>query len=326
MIETSMKDKVFGVEISIEHTAYAIIDIRGNIIARDEFATTDYTNINDFVSALCEKLVEMMLAHDVFGAIRSVGISAPSTNFMTGCIVNAVNFPFKGIIPLAAMMRDRLGMAVAVANKAHVRALGEYEFGAAHGLKDFVLLTMGHGIGSFIFSNNQPYLGADGFAGEFGHICMETNGRVCGCGKHGCVEAYLAEKGILQTAKEIMSESNEPSLMREKADLKPIDITAFCEQGDKLAIETMRRTGVWLGWALANYATVADPEAFIFTGGISHAGKWLFDSAEETFNKKVFHNIQGKVRFIMSSLDPEVCDLLGASVLAWDVKEYSLFK
>ena len=125
MVETSMKDKVFGVEISIERTAYAIIDIRGNIIARDEFATTDYTNINDFVSALCEKLVEMMLAHDVFGAIRSVGISAPSTNFMTGCIVNAVNFPFKGIIPLAAMMRDRLGMAVAVANKAHVRALGE---------------------------------------------------------------------------------------------------------------------------------------------------------------------------------------------------------
>lgn len=326
MIETSMKDKVFGVELALEQTTYAIVDIRGNILARDRFPTTDYDNVNDFVSVLCERLVEMMLANDVFGAIRSVGISAPNSNYKTGNIENAVNLPWKGIIPLAAMVRDRLGLAVALSNKPHARALGEFEFGAAHGLKDFALLSIGHGLGSFIYSDGLPYMGFDGFAGEFGHACICTGGRLCGCGKHGCLEAYVADKGILQTAQEVLAESDEPSLMRGINNLEPKNITAFCEQGDQLAIEVMRRTGVWLGWGLANYASVLDPEAFIFTGGISRAGKWLLEPAEETFNDTVFHNISGKVRFVMSSLPEDDCDILGASVLAWGVKEYSLFK
>ena len=326
MIETSMKDKVFAVQMTIERTSYAIIDIRGNILAKDDFATTDHDNVNDFVSALCERLVEMMLANDAFGAIRSVGVSAPNANPMTGCIENAVNLPWKGIVPIGAMIRDRLGLAVAVANKPHTRALGEYEFGAAHGLKDFVLLSLGHGFGSFIYSNGKPYCGTDGFAGEVGHTCCDIGGRPCGCGKRGCVEAYVAEKGILTTAKEVMAESSKASLMRGFENLKPKNIADFCEQGDELAIETMRRTGIWLGWSLANLASVMNPEAFIFTGGIPKAGKWLLEPAEATFNEKVFHNINGKVRFILSSLDTKVCELLGASVLAWDVKEYSLFK
>jgi len=326
MIETSMKDKVFGVELAKERTTYAIVDIRGNILAKDAFPTTDYDNVNDYVSALCERLVEMMLANDVFGAIRSVGISAPSSNYMTGNIENAPGLPWKGIIPMAAMLRDRLGMAVALSNKPHARALGEFEYGAAHGMKDFALLSIGHGLGSFMFSDGVPYMGYDGFAGEFGHTCAVTGGRQCACGKRGCLEAYVAEAGVLQTAREVLEESNEPSLMRGISNLKPKNITAFCEQGDQLAIEVMRRTGVWLGWGLANYATVFDPEAFIFTGGISRAGKWLLEPAEKTFNEYVFHNISGKVRFVMSSLDAGVCDILGAAVLAWEVKEYSLFK
>lgn len=327
MVETSIKDKVFGIHISLERTRYAIVDIRGNIIAKEEFATLESANVNEFVSKLCERLVEMMLANDLFGQVRSVGISAPSANFMTGSIENAVNLPWKGVIPLAAMMRDQLGMAVAVGNKAHVRVLGEAAFGAGHGLRDFVLITLGHGMGSHIYSNANPYMGTDGFAGEVGHTCTMLNGRVCGCGKSGCLEAYVAEKGILQTAREVMEESNEPTMMRTLGDhLKPKNITAFCEQGDELAIEVMRRTGHYLGKGLANYASVIDPEAFIFTGGVTHAGKWLLEPAEETFNKFVFRNIAGKVRFLVSSLDPAELDVLGASVLAWKVKEYSLFK
>ena len=326
MVETSMKDKVFAVQISVLRTAFAIVDIRGNILVMDEFPTQEFTNINDYVSGLCERMVEMMLANDMFGTIRSVGVSAPSSNNMTGCIENAVNLPWKGIIPIGAMMRDRLGLAVAVGNKTHIRALAESEFGAAHGLKDFALLTLGHGFGSFIYSNNEPFYGADGFAGEIGHTCCQIDGRLCNCGKKGCLEAYVAEKGIQETAREVMEERNEPSLMRGYEDLKPKDIAEFCDQGDRLAIEVMRRTGVWLGWGLANFSSVMDPEAFVLTGGIMHAGKWLLEPAEETFNKYVFHNIKGKVRFIMGAIDPNVCDLLGASVLAWDVKEYSLFK
>lgn len=326
MIETSMKDKVFAVQLALKRTSYAIVDIRGNILARDEFPTIEYDNVSDYVSALCEKLVDMMLANDAFGAIRSVGVSVPSSNHLTGNIENPVNLPWKGVIPLAAMMRDRLGLAVTLGNKPHVRALGEIEFGAAHGLKDFVLLTIGHGFGSFVYSNGQAYLGADGFAGEIGHTCGFTKGRHCACGKYGCMEAYVSHLGILKTAEEVMAESNEPTMMRGLKNLTPKSITAFCEQGDQLAIEVMHRTGQVLGWSLANYCSVMDPEAIIFTGGITRAGKWLLEPAEEEFNKIVFHNIEGRVRFIQSTIDPGISDLLGASILAWDVEEYSLFK
>jgi len=326
MIETSMKDKVFAVQLALKRTSYAIVDIRGNILARDEFPTIEYDNVNDYVSALCEKLVDMMLANDAFGAIRSVGVSVPSSNHLTGNIENPANLPWKGVIPLAAMMRDRLGLAVTLGNKPHVRALGEIEFGAAHGLKDFVLLTIGHGFGSFVYSNGQAYLGADGFAGEIGHTCGFTKGRQCACGKYGCMEAYVSHLGILKTAEEVMAESNEPTMMRGLKNLTPKSITVFCEQGDQLAIEVMHRTGQVLGWSLANYCSVMDPEAIIFTGGISRAGKWLLEPAEEEFNKIVFHNIEGRVRFIQSTIDPDISDLLGASILAWDVEEYSLFK
>jgi glucokinase len=326
MIETSMKDKVFAVQLALKRTSYAIVDIRGNILARDEFPTIEYDNVNDYVSALCEKLVDMMLANDAFGAIRSVGVSVPSSNHLTGNIENPANLPWKGVIPLAAMMRDRLGLAVTLGNKPHVRALGEIEFGAAHGLKDFVLLTIGNGFGSFVYSNGQAYLGADGFAGEIGHTCGFTKGRQCACGKYGCMEAYVSHLGILKTAEEVMAESNEPTMMRGLKNLTPKSITVFCEQGDQLAIEVMHRTGQVLGWSLANYCSVMDPEAIIFTGGISRAGKWLLEPAEEEFNKIVFHNIEGRVRFIQSTIDPDISDLLGASILAWDVEEYSLFK
>lgn len=326
MIETSMKDKVFGVQISLERTTYAIVDIRGNIVAKDEFPTMEYPTVNDFVSGLCEHLVNMMLAHNLLGAIRSVGVSAPSSNFMTGCIEHAVNLPWKGVIPLAAMMRDQLGIAVALGNMAHVRALGEYEFGAAHGLKNFVVMTLGHGVCSFIYSNGQPYQGADGFAGEMGHACLIPDGRECGCGKKGCLEAYVNERGVLQTVQEVLGESREPSLLRGDNAPDVGHVIALCGQGDSLAIEVMRRTGRVLGWQLANYASILDPEAFIFTGSLASAGKWLLEPAEKAYNEIVFHNIQGKTRFVLSSLDYHLCDILGASVLAWEVKEYSLFK
>lgn len=326
MIETSMKDKVFGVRISIDRTIYAIVDIRGNIVVRNEFATTDYSNVNDFVSALSERLVDMMLSNNALENIRSIGISVSNANHQTGCIENAVNLPWKGVIPLAAMIRDRVGLAVALANKPHARALGEHVFGAAHGMKDFVIISIGHGLGSFLFSNGRPYHGSEFFAGEVGHTCLIPNGRRCKCGNEGCVEAYVGTRGILRTASELMEENSEPSLMRDKEHLTPKDITDYCNQGDALAIETMRRTGAYLGRGLAAYGSVVDPEAFIFTGGICNAGKWLLEPAEETYNDYVFGNTSGKTRFILSSFSDNDSDILGASVLAWGVKEYSLFK
>lgn len=325
-MEEEIKSKVMGIDISNERTTYAIVDIRGNIIAEDEFVTTDYPDINDFVSHLSEKMVELMEANGGFFSVRSVGISCPSASFLTGSIVNATNLPWKGVIPLAAMLRDRLGMAVAVANDAHVSALGEYSYGMAHGMEDFIVLSLGVGLGSCFFSRGKGHRGHNGFAGEFGHICFLDHGRRCGCGKEGCLEAYCAARGIVQTARELMAESDKPSLLRSLERMSPRTIAECCDKGDELAIETYRRTGYLLGVGMANYASVIDPQAIILTGGISHAGKWLTDPMKESFDEHVFRNARGKIRIIVSRLNDHEREVLGAAALAWVVPEYSLFK
>ena len=328
MGDIKVKNRVVGIDISIERTTYAIVDIRGNIIAEDGFDTEEYPNVNDFVAKLTDSILELVVANGGYESIRSIGISAPSASFVTGCIVNAPNLPWKGVVPLAAMIRDRLGLAVAMANDAHISALGEKAYGSAHGLRDFIIINIGVGLGSCFFSANHEHQGAGGFAGEIGHTCIDDSdsARICACGKRGCLEAYCAAKGILRTAEEVMAESDKPSLMRGQEHLSPKIIAGFCDQGDELAIEVYRRTGYKLGIGMANYASIIDPEAIILTGGISKAGKWLIDPAYESFEKHVFGNIRGKVKIILSMIDNRERDVLGASALAWSVKEYSLFK
>ena len=326
MIHETIKTRVVGVDIQIDTTTLAVIDVRGNIIARESFNTGTNPNIGDFASVLSEQVVTLVENNGGYESIRSLGICSPSANYMTSCIENAPNLPWKGVVPLAAMMRDRLGLAVALGNNAYARGLGELAFGVAHGMKNFVLMTLGGGVGSSIFTNSQYYSGGDGFAGEVGHSLAVHDGRQCGCGNKGCLEMYCSRKGILMTAQEVMAESDVPSKMRLTEALTPEIIVSFCEMGDELAIETMRRTGDYLGRGLSVYATIINPEAFIFTGSVSHLGDWLFDPAWESFNDHVFHNIKGKVKFLPSQFDEKEANLLGASVLAWNVKEYSLFK
>ena len=326
-MENNIKTRVVGVDISIERTTYAVIDIRGNIIAENFFSTMDFPDINSFVSTLCEKIVELVMANGGYETIRSVGVSAPSANFVTGCIENPPNLPWKGIIPLAALMRDQLGLAVGVANDAHATALGELAFGSAHGMKDFVVVSMSHGgLGSCFYSNGQPHLGYNGFAGEVGHTCVEINGRECGCGNKGCLETYCSQKGLIKTAEELIAESKEPTLLSDFQELTIQTITDCCYKGDKLAIEVFRRTGEMLGMGLANYASVLNPEAIILTGEMTQAGKWLLRPMRVSFDEHVFHNIRNKTRILVSILKEGERDVLGASALAWDVKEYSLFK
>lgn len=325
-MEQNIKSRVVGVDISVKRTTFAIVDIRGNILARDNFPTNEYSNVNDFVTTLSERIIMLTEENGGYDKIRSIGVSAPSANFLTGCIENPPNLPWKGTIPLAALLRDRMGIAVAVANDGHVTALGEHTYGSAHGMKNFVIITLGHGIGSCIFSNGEVHFGVNGFAGEIGHTCIRHNGRDCGCGRKGCLEAYCAEKGIIATAQELMAASDEPSLMRSLEELSPRTIVDCCEKGDKMAIEVFRFTGERLGNAMAAYATLLNPEAIIFTGGIANAGHWLFDAVEKAFDEHLFHNIRGHVRLLRSSIDDRERDVMGASALAWGIKEYSLFK
>ena len=324
--EEIIKTRVVGVDISNERTTYAIVDIRGNVIAKGNFTTSDYPDVSNFVSKLCKSIIELLEQNGGYQTVRSVGISSPSTSHVSGCIENAANLPWKGVVPLAAMMRDQLGMAVALANDAHVSALGERAFGSAHGMKNFVVINLGVGLGSCFFSEGHEHHGCDGYAGEIGHTTIVDHGRLCGCGHHGCLEAYTAAHGIVTTAQEVMAESDQPSLMRSVEELSPLTISECCEQGDQLAQEVYRRTGYLLGIGLANYASIVNPEAIILTGGVSHAGKWLMEPLRESFNEHVFHNMKGKVKILVSKLNDRERDVLGASVVAWEVPEYSLFK
>ncbi len=322
-----IKTRVVGVDIREVRTTYAVVDIRGEIIAMDYFMTMDYPDISDYVSALSEKIIMLVEENGGYEMIRSIGMSAPSGNFMTGCIENAANMPWKGVVPLAAMLRDRLGLAVALANDAHVTALGEKAYGSAHGLKDFVVVSISHGgLGSCIFMDGKPHLGVNGFAGEVGHSCVEVGGRECGCGRRGCLETYCSDKGLVKTVEELLQAEELPSALKGLKNISVESVAYYCDQGDQVAIEAMRRLGFMLGLGLANYASILNPEAIILTGDMMQAGKWLLKPMRKSFDEHVFHNIQGETRLLVSILKEGERDVLGASALAWDVKEYSLFK
>lgn len=321
-----MKTRVVGVDIGIDVTTYAIVDIRGTIIAIDHFSTSDYPIVSEYVAVLSDKIVTLVEANGGYETVRSVGISAPSGNFLTGSIENAANLPWKGIIPLAALMRDSLGLAVAVGNDAHATAIGERVYGSAHGLQNFVVVSMGHGgVGSCFFSNGRVHLGDSGAAGEIGHICVEDHGRLCGCGRQGCLERYVSVGGLIQTAREMLAESSEDSLMRQLPELTPEAIGECCDEGDKLALEVYRQTGEMFGIGLSFYASVINPEAIILTGGLTNQWKWLEEPTQLSFNEHLFPNLRGKVELQVSILTDAERDVMGASALAWEVEEYSLF-
>jgi glucokinase len=326
-MSNTIKNRVIGIDVGVTHTTLAVVDQRGNILGSDSFLTADYPDVNGFLEKLSERIVMTAEANGGFENIRSVGISAPSANYISGCIENAGNMPWKGVIPLAAMLRDRIGLAVALGNDAHITALGEHVYGAAHGMQNFIVVSLGHGgLGSCVFSNGIPHLGTNGSAGELGHCCVEDGGRQCNCGRKGCLEAYASDRGIVLTAKELLEESSQPSMLRSMEKMTAVSIAQCCEQGDELALEVYRRTGEVLGLGLANVATVLDPEAIILTGELVEVCKWLVGPTQNAFNRHVFHNIMDKVKLVVSDFKNSERDVLGAAALAWTVKEYSLFK
>ena len=311
-----VKTKVIGVDVEFETTTVAIVDLRGNILAQDQFSTGDYPNVNNFVEVLAERIITLSENNGGYESIRSVGMCVPSANFLTGCVENAANMPWKGIVPMAAMLRDSIGIAVALANDSHVMALGEMTYGLAHGMDNFIVVTlMGFGLGSCFYSNGMAHLGTDGFAGEFGHTCIEDGGRQCTCGNKGCLEEYVSYRGIVRTAQELLESTQTPSILRDVPELTFLSIVEAYDKGDALAIQTWQETGKILGVALSNYASIIDPQAIIIMGDLSVHCEKMWDAMESAFRENVFGNIRDKVKLLVS-----------ASALAWKVKEYSLFK
>ena len=327
MINDKIKSKVIGINVDTTTTTIAVVDLRGNIVAQDSIPTQNFPNVNNFVEALSERVVVLAENNGGYENIRSVGMCAPSANYLTGCIENASNMPWKGIIPIAAMLRDSIGLAVALGNDAHVTALGEWAYGVAHGMDNFIVVTLvGSGLGSCVFSNGLAHLGCDGFAGEFGHTCIEDGGRQCSCGRKGCLEEYVSTRGIIQTARDLMEASDAPSTLRQLPELTLDAIAACADQGDEMAKEVWKRTAEILGRALANYASIVNPEAVIITGELTKYCGRMWPAMEKAFLENVFGNIRDKVKVVVSKINDHERNVLGASALAWKVKEYSLFK
>ena len=327
MINDKIKSRVIGINVDTTTTTIAVVDLRGNIVAQDSIPTQNFPNVNNFVEALSERVVMLAENNGGYENIRSVGMCAPSANYLTGCIENAANMPWKGIIPIAAMLRDSIGLAVALGNDAHVTALGEWAYGVAHGMDNFIVVTLvGSGLGSCFFSNGQAHLGSDGFAGEFGHTCIEDGGRQCSCGRKGCLEEYVSTRGIIQTARDLMEASDAPSTLRQLPELTLDAIAACADQGDEMAKEVWKRTAEILGRALSNYASVINPEAIVLTGMLINYVDRMWPAMEKAFLENVFGNIRDKVKVVVSKINDHERNVLGASALAWKVKEYSLFK
>lgn len=318
------KPYVIGVDLGGTNTVFGIVNARGEIVAQDSIKTQQYPTATEFVEAGVACL--MPLINQVGGVenIQGMGIGAPNGNYYSGTIEFAPNLKWahEGIVPLADMFSEKIGVPVKLTNDANAAAMGEMAYGAARGMKNFIVITLGTGVGSGIVINGQMVYGCDGFAGELGHVVMDRtgNGRSCGCGRKGCLEAYCSATGVARTAREILATTDRPSLLRDKApeDIESLDVSIAASKGDEVANEIFQFTGKMLGEACADFAAFSSPEAFIFFGGLCKAGDLIMKPIEEAYNNSVLKIFRGKAKFLVSGLMNANAAVLGASALGWE--------
>lgn len=316
------KSLVIGLDLGGTNSVFGIVDRNGEIIATTSIKTQAFQEVEAYVDE-CVKAV-MQIVDQVGGIekIHAMGIGAPCGNYYKGTIEHAANLVWaKGIVPLADMFAEKLGIPVAITNDANAAAMGEMKYGVAVGMDNFVELTLGTGVGSGIVANGQLIYGCDGFAGELGHMVVEPEGRPCGCGRKGCLETYCSATGVVRTTVAMLEESTEPTSLREipTAEITSYDVYKAAMAGDAMAQEVFRQTGRRIGIACANISTFLSPEAFIFFGGLAQAGEILFRPIEEAYDEHVLSLYKGKAKFLMSGLDGAKAAILGSSALAWDL-------
>lgn len=319
-----MKPYVIGIDMGGTNTAFGIVDARGTVIASSSIKTAKHSKIEDYIDELYTEINRIIVANDAEGKINGIGIGAPNANYFTGVIEDGVNLPWPTPIPLADLISKKFGIPCVITNDANAAAIGEMTYGAARGLKDFIMITLGTGVGSGIVVNGQMVYGHDGFAGELGHVIMKrNNGRVCGCGRTGCLEAYCSATGVARTAREFLEIRDEESLLRDY-DIESItskDVYDCAVKGDKLAIDIFNYTGTILGEALADFVTFSSPEAFVIFGGLTKSGDYIMNPIREAFDKNIMKVFKGKVKILISELKESDAAVLGASALGWEIKE-----
>ena len=303
-----MKPYVIGIDMGGTNTVFGIVDARGNVIASSSIKTAKHSDINDYIDELYTELSRIITANDAVDKIHGIGIGAPNANYYTGTIEDGVNLPWPTPIPLANLVSNKFGIPCAITNDANAAAIGEMTYGAARGIKDFIMITLGTGVGSGIVIN--------------GLIMKRNNGRICGCGRTGCLETYCSATGVARTAREFLEVRTEPSMLRnlQIEDITSKDVYDAAIAGDKMAKDIFEYTGKILGEALADFVAFSSPEAIVMFGGLAKAGDLLMKPVKNAMEQNMLSIYRGKVRLLISELKDSDAAVLGASALGWEVK------
>lgn len=302
---------------------FGIVDARGVVIASSSIKTAKHAKFDDYIDELHTEITRLIDSNDAQDKIHGIGIGAPNANYYTGMIEDAVNLPWPTPIDLAGKISEKFGLPVAVTNDANAAAIGEMTYGVARGLKDFIMITLGTGVGSGIVINGQLVYGHDGFAGELGHMVMKrNNGRLCGCGRTGCLEAYCSATGVARTAREFLEIRNEPSLLRNIPidEITSKDVYDAAVSGDKLAMDIFEFTGDMLGQAFADMTVFSSPQAFVLFGGLAKSGELLMRPLRNSMDRNMMGVFKGKPKVLLSELKEADAAILGASALGWEAK------
>jgi glucokinase len=319
----SFESLAIGIDIGGTGTKFGIVDRNGNVLFSGSLSTRGHGPVENYIDELYNQLGVLIEKAGGPGRMRGIGVGAPNGNYYSGTVEYAPNLPWKGIIPLAKLIQNKFQLPAVLTNDANAAAIGEMMYGAAKGMKDFIMITLGTGVGSGIVANGKLIYGHDGFAGELGHTIIIPEGRMHeGTGKKGSLESYASATGVMLTALEKLESHDEPSLLRgvpkEKLDSRTVYDAAI--QGDKLAKEIFDFTGGILGMALANFVMFSSPEAIILFGGLTKAGDLILKPTREAMEHNLIQVFQNKVKILISHLKESDAAILGASALVWDMK------
>ena len=310
---------VLGIDIGGTYTKIGLVNRSGEILLEDEVPTTGYDTIEQYIEALHQHVTNSLNQLEASFHMAGIGVGAPNGNYYTGCIENATNLAWKGIIEFVKLMEKQFQIPTVVTNDANAAALGEMLFGGAKDLNNFLMITLGTGLGSGLVVNGDVIYGHDGHAGELGHVRAAGNGRQCGCGKRGCLETYVSATGIKRSVFELLAEENVESGFRKIpfSKLKPKLITAMAESGDPIAIHAFEKTGFLLGRSLADTVAHISPSKIFLFGGLAKAGKWIIDPTKKSMEQHLLPIYQNKIDIVPSALLKKNIAVLGAAALIW---------
>lgn len=314
-----MKEIVLGIDIGGTNVVCGLVDRKGRLLAEGGCLTSDFKKPEDMVRAVVEKTKQMLQSQKKLMQLCGVGIGAPNGNYYTGSIEFAPNLKWKGVVPLAELFHDAFRVPCFLTNDANAAALGEMLFGGAKGMTDFILITIGTGLGSGIVANGKLILGHDGFAGELGHTIVYPEGRLCGCGRHGCLETYVSARGLAQTVQEMLESGNKKSLLRKIpiAELSPVDVFEAALQNDQVALDAFDFTGRMLGIKLADAVAITSPSAIFLFGGVCKAGDYIIEPTKRHMEEWLLPVFRNKVKILKSELLDRNAAVLGAAAMAW---------